>query len=288
MSSIKQRLQDEWDSPGEQDDNSTQERIWTRVKSGIYHSRKERTIIKGFSIAAAVAACIAIGILISVIHDSTNPSGSSDEEYVQFASNNGERTLPDGSKVWMEMGAEIRYDVNFMNNRQVKLKGNAVFEVVHTADSSPFEVILNDAKIIVTGTCFTIRESKDDLSVTLHNGKIDFMNESSNQKVRLTPNQQLTYSFNDSTLAVKEFFRGITWQSGSYKLDNVSMDQLTAFLKWKYGITFDSSGFLKGKSLKLNGAIGLNETTEQVLDKITYLLGMEYSYHDNKVLLYNK
>ena len=286
MKSIKKHLLDQWNSADDECQEETGERIWNKLSERIECTKRKKVMLRVISAAAAIAACISIGLLAYTFQKPSKDLVSENKESVLIADEDGERTLPDGSKVWMEAGTEVIYYSNFINDRQVRLKGNAVFEIVHTSDASPFYVNLNDAKIKVTGTCFTVRENAEAISVILHAGKVDFMSESSGQKIHISPNQQLTYSLRDSSMSIKAFSKGISWQSGAYKLDNVSMDQLNSFLKWKYGISFDTTSLLDNKSLKLNGTIGLNETTKQVLDKVSYLLGVEYSFKDNVVTVY--
>lgn len=81
----------------------------------------------------------------------------------------GQRTdivLGDGTRICLNSGSEIQYPAFFSGNeRRVKLKGEAYFEVKHS-DSKPFVVETSDYSVKVLGTRFYVDAYADHQFVT--------------------------------------------------------------------------------------------------------------------------
>lgn len=92
----------------------------------------------------------------------------------------GERrrvTLPDGTRIMMDAGSEIRYSGSFLKQRKLTLKGEAYFEVVKN-DSLPFSVYANHALVQVLGTKFNVRawNETNRVEVAVTEGKVAVKN----------------------------------------------------------------------------------------------------------------
>jgi len=65
-------------------------------------------------------------------------------------------TLPDGSSVWLNHSSSLRYPAIFMGKyRDVELKGEGFFEVVHNS-KSPFIVHSGELQVLARGTSFNV------------------------------------------------------------------------------------------------------------------------------------
>lgn len=82
--------------------------------------------------------------------------------------------LPDGSKVMLNTNSSISYKRFWFldKTRQVKLSGEAFFNVVHTSRNRPFSVSSDGLKVEVLGTAFNIREYDGKAKVLLEQGKV--------------------------------------------------------------------------------------------------------------------
>ena len=81
--------------------------------------------------------------------------------------------LPDSSVVWLNSGSSLRYAVNFFENREVDLSGEALFDV--TKDSRhPFVVSTSGVKVRVHGTRFNVNSysKEENILVTLFQGSV--------------------------------------------------------------------------------------------------------------------
>src|SRR5262249_43826417 len=71
-------------------------------------------------------------------------------------------TLPDGSKVWLNVASTLKYPANFSGpDRVVELDGEGYFEVTQRSDM-PFRVLIKDAEVKVLGTHFNIMAYDDE------------------------------------------------------------------------------------------------------------------------------
>ncbi|MCF6223331.1 MAG: FecR family protein [Flavobacteriaceae bacterium] len=88
--------------------------------------------------------------------------------------------LPDGSKININSGTTFSYNKDFLNNRLVKLKGEAFFDVTKL-DGKPFVIMLNnDVQIKVLGTSFGVKSYDEDVKIqtSLVEGKIELISKS--------------------------------------------------------------------------------------------------------------
>lgn len=99
-------------------------------------------------------------------------------------------TLPDGTKVFMNSNSQLRYPVQFKGDkREVELKGEAYFEVVHNKDK-PFIVRSGEQQIRVLGTKFNINSFEAIIATTLVEGRVSVQYQGHHKEVILQPGQQ--------------------------------------------------------------------------------------------------
>lgn len=100
-------------------------------------------------------------------------------------------TLPDGTLVWLDAESSITYPVAFAGKeRNVKVTGQAYFEVAKNAEC-PFFVNVNDRiKVQVIGTHFNVSAVEEDavIKTTLLEGSIELIN--GNNVTLVKPGQQ--------------------------------------------------------------------------------------------------
>lgn len=99
-------------------------------------------------------------------------------------------TLPDGSKVWLNVGSTLKYPASFSGqDRVVELSGEGYFEVSQRSDM-PFRVLIRDAEVKVLGTQFNIMAYDDEpvAQTSLIDGSVRL--ESGSQRVTLHPGEQ--------------------------------------------------------------------------------------------------
>jgi transmembrane sensor len=168
--------------------------------------------------------------------------------YNTLSTANGETygmVLADGSKVWLNAGASIRYPVAFTGNeRRVEITGEAYFEVTHDK-SKPFIVHVSDHQgggmdVQVLGTHFNINAYNDEavIKTTLLEGSVKIVNrqstfagasadEPANDKEKsivLKPGEQaqvgdgVTKVIHDANVDAV-----IAWKNGRFNFDNADI-----------------------------------------------------------------
>jgi len=103
-----------------------------------------------------------------------------------------EQKLPDGTKVTINKNSEIAYVQNG-KVREVKLKGEAYFEVVHN-EELPFEIIIEDIIIKDIGTAFNVKAlpGNNNIEVLVENGEVHFYS-ASNKGLTLAKGEKALY-----------------------------------------------------------------------------------------------
>ncbi|WP_162339460.1 FecR family protein [Cyclobacterium salsum] len=125
--------------------------------------------------------------------------------------------LPDSSRVFLNASSEINYPRNFTNNRQVRLKGEAFFEVEKSGEM-PFIVQASHATTTVLGTSFNVRtHSPESIEIALATGKLRVRNEQTGTNMQLAPGE------------------GSLVHSGSQPMQKMDVDPKKISL-WKEGI----------------------------------------------------
>ena len=117
----------------------------------------------------------------------------------QINTRNGSKTslvLPDGTKVWLNSGSQLRYDKHYgSKQREVSLTGEAYFDVVKNPDL-PFVIHTNRMDIKVLGTAFNVKcyPGEKTTETSLIRGSIEVTLKDRQEKIRLKPNEKLVIS----------------------------------------------------------------------------------------------
>jgi len=116
--------------------------------------------------------------------------------------------LPDGTKVWLNSDTRLSYPVTFARNRrQVKLEGEAFFEVVKNS-RQPFCVDLGKIGIEVTGTAFNAINYIDEkqTEVILTSGKINLLDQHGNKRrlvTEMNPGEKAIFRESSGKIAIQ-------------------------------------------------------------------------------------
>lgn len=184
-----------------------------------------------YSAVALSVALIAIG-LFTVL---SNPFATSDQPelgYWTYSTELGQQSavsLPDGSKVLLNVGSTLRVPTNYsVGNRQLKLSGSAVFTVV-SHSSRPFTVESKNSMTRVLGTKFLVRDYDQDnnATVAVRAGKVsvDGIVLQANERVMVADNHPSEKMNADSTM--------FSFEDGVMQLQNIKLKDAIADLnRW--------------------------------------------------------
>jgi transmembrane sensor len=155
--------------------------------------------------------------------------------------------LPDGSIVWLNAASELAWHPDFVHNRQLRLKGEAWFDVVHNR-SNPFLVNAGNAITKVYGTAFNISAypQASELRVALQHGSIGvkYVNKENSKEQMITPGQLLIFHQETNQTEIlqenKEDIGG--WMNDQLIFRKLPLKDVLAQLERQYGIIFRYSG----------------------------------------------
>jgi ferric-dicitrate binding protein FerR (iron transport regulator) len=112
-------------------------------------------------------------------------------------------TLPDGSRVWLNAGSRIDYNLDFgQKTRIIKLIGEAFFDV-KTDSSKPFVVKAGKLAIKAYGTAFNVKAYPEEnaITTTLVRGKVVIAGKDNTDKdfaINLKPNDKVAFYSDNS------------------------------------------------------------------------------------------
>lgn len=202
-----------------------------------------------------IAAILFIPLLLSSIYLFTKNQNRT--TYAELRATPGMTAyfnLPDGSEVWLNSGAVLKYPTKFNNKlREVELEGEAYFSVKH--NKSQFRVnISKGIHLDVLGTEFNVEAfPKKHITATLVKGSVSFTYLTINNvssTLLIKPNNKLVY-YPDSCLIKYHptFTMGeIAWREGKIILRNTSLVETLDILSKRFNVDF----ILKDNSLKDN------------------------------------
>lgn len=89
-----------------------------------------------------------------------------------------EKVLPDGSKAFINRNSEISYSENKNGEREIALKGEAFFEVVHN-EKQAFVIHVGGVMVKDIGTAFNVKENSENktVEVFVESGEVSFFSE---------------------------------------------------------------------------------------------------------------
>lgn len=149
--------------------------------------KKKTKWILPLGAAASIAALLLVAVMTmkndhNEILEATVPNTT----IHKVAKNNCEKlTLPDGSIVEMDKGAEVSYDsVLFAEQRQIHVSGDVFLNI---KKGSSFDVLTEQARVGVLGTSFSVYNSNDEFQSFCSTGLVKVALPDNSQSVVLKP-----------------------------------------------------------------------------------------------------
>ena len=146
-------------------------------------------------------------------------------------------TLSDGTEVWINAETEIRYPVEFADDKRVVyVEGEAYFEVAKDV-KRPFYVISDQVRLKVLGTSFNFRSYPEETSAvtTLATGSVLIHSDKMDQEIRLMPGEQGVLDKETGDLSKKSIdpYLYSAWRSGRFVFRNARLeDMFNTLSRW--------------------------------------------------------
>ena len=194
--------------------------------------------------------------------------------------------LSDDTKVWMNSGSELSFPTRFgENEREVKLKGEAYFEV-EANPRKPFYVCMGRAKVRVLGTAFNVMAYQDDrqMEVALLHGKVSF--DISQKEYLLVPGEIATCNrlTGETSIRKGNVNAIVDWKSGRFTFEDMSLEDLVVKLRRWYGVEFEFKDE-RAKQLRFSGAVTRYRNLDYILNMISKTTEVEFLEGNNKVVV---
>jgi len=123
--------------------------------------------------------------------------------------------LPDGTTGMLNSGSHLSYSLPFANNRQIKLEGEAWFEVIRDEDH-PFIISAGNSTVNVLGTSLNLSAypAENYVEVVLQEGKVEFIGENVKEKVTILPSERLIVKDGNTSKSVVDPAKYNAWTEG--------------------------------------------------------------------------
>lgn len=217
--------------------------IWqnNQVKEVYTSSNKLRKICKELAkIAAIFIAAIFLVTYLYPTNESPVPEKSFMQKIYVPAGQRAELILSDGTKVWLNAKTTFTFPDRFdSNQRNVKLEGEAYFDVTHN-ENAPFVIQTDKYNVKVLGTEFNVRAYSEEeivpFETALISGSVEIESMEQSTKMLLQPKEKV-YA-NNGHLQVEPIieFNQYLWKEGLICFDDNNLAQIFKKLDFYYNI----------------------------------------------------
>jgi transmembrane sensor len=189
--------------------------------------------------------------------------------------------LPDGTQVWLNSDSRLLYDKDMgkRNLREVKLSGEAFFDVTHNK-SRPFIIKTNKISVRVLGTAFNIKAYPKDqkTETTLLRGSIELtVNNRNTQKVMLKPSEKFAL--------IDQKVKTSNQQDKSGQDD--SAENITMMIQNVLPVKVSGKEYTEEVSWVDNQLVFKNETFEELAPKLERWYNVKLTIEDSSINAYH-
>lgn len=279
---MRRLLSEQWEESANQpvSDRVARGEMWSHIAEACWgktSSKRVRPLIYMYAAAATVALLIVGAWIVNLMADSyITVSAPADVNMVC--------TLPDSSKVWLNVGSTIRYPRKFLKNREVELEGEAFFRVTKRT-SSTFRVLFDEASVEVKGTEFNVKSGEETDEITLFRGSIVF-SAAEIAPLEMKPYEQVVYDVaaKQATLSRVDVVE-YDWRSTDFRFRDKPLKELVEFLNrtYKVRISIRDKEFEK---MRFSGSIRRNESLSDVLEKVCISSNLHRQADGDSIILY--
>lgn len=224
----------------------------------------------------------AVAFLLTAYWGYRQFAGNQVESVIVYAGNLEKRRidLPDGTRVWLRKNGRLEYLAAFKGKlRQVKLNGEAYFEVAPRPDQ-PFQVELPDAgQVEVLGTEFGVKSTAGDPEaiVLVRSGKVRFSPGGMKNGPALIAGEKAVYNRQSAQIKRSKVssFNDLAWYSGGLEFIRTPLKDVVADLEKYYHVKIElqnSELFQCKHTSPLT-----NQPIEQVLKTLSVIYGLSVS-----------
>lgn len=238
------------------------------------HQPVVRIYSRGFALRMAAIALLILAVGIPVVYYSINQSHKS-RGAIEYSSPEGILTvdLPDGSRVFLNEGANLQYNESPEKQREITLKGEGYFDVT-TDKNRPFLVNTGKVTVTVLGTSFNIRESDSrSVEVFVESGSVKLELQEQNQSIILGPGQ-LGQADQELKISKLDDLNYLSWKTLDFKFIDESIEEIFRVLENAYHVEV-RTGNIKNTGMRLTTSYS-DQSFETILNTICTALDITY------------
>ena len=250
VNQVKEFIKNDWNEYIDSD--QTEEKDLTGVLDRVHHAIQlkeskvrvslQRKIYHWYSVAAAIIfiPLLVAGVISLFELKNANKLLSEQESAVSIISPSGGRLafqLPDGTKGVLNGGSTLKYSIPFSNKRDVKLVGEAYFEVTHDKQH-PFNVNTNMCDVEVLGTCFNVNAfpGNEMTEVILEKGKVACKFPDKKAQIVLSPDERIVISGDKIEKTKVDASNYTAWRNGKLIFHGEYMQEVAQRISRWYNV----------------------------------------------------
>lgn len=193
--------------------------------------------------------------------------------------------LPDSSVVWLNSATLLEFDSDFVNHREVRLRGEGFFDV-KTDVRHPFVVRAGSTSTRVFGTSFNISAYPEagEMRISLKTGKIGVAYGNHAQQI-LTPGELFVCNKrSDEARVIQQAPTEMdAWTTGSLLFYQTPLKEALAQIEARYGVHFVYEHPLK--NTKTVTARFENTALDKVLEGLAFGWDLRFTRHGDSLLV---
>ena len=247
--------------------------------------RTGRNLLPSLRIAASILLVLVIGIPSLYFGVFRNSSSTPVEN--QFA-REGVTTvdLPDGSRAYLNEGAEITYSPEFKQERAVSLKGEAFFEVM-SDPVNPFTVRSGKVMVSVLGTSFNVKqdEASHGVEVYVKTGKVRMAVEETGAFITLQPEEIGVADQAVLNRSNQKDPNYISWKTKDFKFVDAGLVDVLQELEDSYHVNIHTDG-IDMEEMKITTSYK-EQSIDAILETIGAAFGMTVNSTEDGYYLIN-
>lgn len=268
--------------------------IWqnNQVSEVYTSSDKLRKVCKELAkIAAIFIAAIILVTILYPTNETSVPEKSAQQTLYVPAGQRAELTLSDGTKVWLNAKTTFTFPDRFdSNQRNVKLEGEAYFDVIHN-ENAPFVIQTEKYNVKVLGTEFNVRAYNEEtigpFETALISGSVEIESIDHSTKMLLQPKEK-AYADNGCLQVepIIEYDRYL-WKEGLICFDDNNLAEIFKKLDFYYNIPIKVNNE-KILDKRYTGKFRSSDGIEHILKTLQLKTKFRYEkkeYPDNMIII---
>ncbi len=239
--------------------------------------QKESSVRKSttpwYGMALKIAAAVAILLVAYLFFFGSHTTTTFSTEVAETRVLN----LPDGSKVTLNAVSSLSYDPeNWESNRELKLVGEALFEVTPGSD---FVVNTANGEVAVLGTIFNVNARSNGLHVACYEGKVRVSAGTKNKKIAVGESVSIV---EDKLTSGRVSNLKPGWINGVSRFSGQNINEVFAELERQFDVNVTTIDVNLSK--KFTGAFS-NKHLDSALQSITQPMNLHYTLSNDKEVI---